>query len=296
MKRTLREPTPHNLILEYPDLQLLEELQSKFQHIAVYLHPELGKILTCDGIVMLVEVYEAAYHEMMAHVPLLYHPNPRRVLIIGGGDGGTSHETLRHAEVEQLVQVEIDDEVVRFSKQYFPQFAGAYDDARMQLHIADGFAYIENSANKGSQFDIILVDSTDPQGPSLGLFTEPFYQNCCKSLKNGGFLVLQGETFYGMAKLQRQILQILQRQFLCCGIYTSAIPFYPLGTWSFIYASGTPRSEWKLREDALQKLSPLKYLNREIISACFALPNYALKALGLQQPLQTNDLLSNPAT
>ena len=282
MKRTLREPTPHKLILEYPDLQLLEELHSKFQHIAVYSHPELGKILTCDGIVMLAEAYEAAYHEMMAHVPLLYHPNPRRVLVIGGGDGGTSRAVLRHAEVEQLVQVEIDGEVVRLSREYFPQFAGAYDDERMQLHIADGIAYIKECANNGPCFDIVLVDSTDPQGPSLGLFTEPFYQNCRKSLKKDGILVLQGETFYGMAKLQKQILQTLQRQFSCCGIYTSAIPFYPLGTWSFIYASGTPRSEWKLREDALQKLSPLKYLNREIISACFALPNYALKALGLE--------------
>lgn len=288
MKKTLREPAPHNLILEYPDLERLEELDSKFQHIAVYSHPELGKILTCDGIVMLAEAYEAAYHEMMAHVPLLHHPNPRRVLVIGGGDGGTSREALRHAEVEQLVQVEIDGEVVRLCRRHFPQFAGAYNDARMQLHIDDGVAYIANCAAQGPQFDVILIDSTDPQGPSLGLFTEPFYQNCRRSLKEGGILVLQGETFYGMAEWQKQILQILTKQFASCGIYTSAIPFYPLGTWNFIYASQNPRRNWKLREDALRKLSDdgLKYLNREILSACFALPNYARNALNLQSEAQ----------
>ena len=282
MKRTLREPAPHNLILEYPNLELLEELQSKFQHIAIYSDPELGKILACDGVVMLAEAYEAAYHEMIAHVPLLYHPNPRRVLVIGGGDGGTACEALRHAEVESLVQVEIDGEVVRLSRRHFPRFAKAYDDARMQLHIADGAAYIADCADRGSPFDIILIDSTDPQGPSLGLFTEPFYQNCRKSLKEGGILVLQGETFYGMADLQKQILQTLKQQFVACGIYTSAIPFYPLGTWSFIYAS--QNSNWKLRENALEKLSHdgLKYLNREILSACFALPNYARNALNLR--------------
>ena len=287
MKRSIREKTPHNLVLEYPDLELVCEVRSDFQHIAIYRHSELGKILVHDDVVMLVEAYEAAYHEMLAHVPLLHYSNPERVLVIGGGDGGTSREVLRHPEVKELVQVEIDGEVVRLAKQYFPDLACAYDDVRMELRIDDGIQYMADCARgKYVPFDIILVDSTDPQGPATGLFTEDFYQNCRNSMKDGGILVLQGETFYGMAHVQRKILQILQKKFRGCGIYTSAIPFYPLGTWSLIYASELLRSQWQLREDALQNLarSPhgLNYLNREILNACFALPNYALRLTGLQ--------------
>ncbi|WGK68482.1 polyamine aminopropyltransferase [Candidatus Haliotispira prima] len=287
MKRTLREKTPHNLILEYPELECIEELHSAFQHIAVYRHPELGKMLVHDNIVMLAETYEAAYHEMIAHVPLLHHPNPQRVLVIGGGDGGTSREVLRHPEVSRLVQVEIDGEVVRLSKRHFPDLASCYQDPRMELHIADGIRYMADCAEgRHRPFDIILVDSTDPKGAATGLFTETFYKNCRKSLKDDGILVIQGETFYGMAHVQKQILQILRQQFRDSGIYTSAIPFYPLGTWSLIYASERLRSEWQLRENALRNLAEaeqgLNYLNREIISACFALPNYALRLAGLQ--------------
>ncbi len=285
MESIIREKTPHNLILEYPDLELLCEKQSPFQHIAVYKHPELGKLLVHDNVVMLAETYEAAYHEMIAHVPLLYHPKPQRVLIIGGGDGGTSKEVLRHPEVEQLIQVEIDAQVIRICREHFPTLTCAYDDPRMKLKIENGIQYLANCVNQQELFDIILVDSTDPQGPATGLFSQTFYQNCYKALRSEGILVIQGETFYGMAHFQKQILRILRQYFCAYGLYTSAIPFYPLGTWNLIYACNKLRSEWILREDGLQQLANsnqgLNYLNREIISACFALPNYALRLTGL---------------
>ncbi len=288
---SIREKTPHNLVLEYPELELIEETRSPFQQIGVYRHDQLGKILVHDDVVMLVEAYEAAYHEMIAHVPLLHHPEPRRVLVIGGGDGGTSREALRHPEVRELVQVEIDCEVVRLSQKHFPELACSYEDPRMELRIGNGIRYMGDcAAGHHPPFDIILVDSTDPHpgGPAEGLFTEAFYRDCRRALKERGILVVQGETFYGMAHIQQQILGVLKQQFRHCGIYTSAIPFYPLGTWSLIYAAELLRSEWRLRENALQNLARsgrgLHYLNRDIISACFALPNYALRSTGLGLP------------
>ncbi|MEM9423848.1 MAG: spermidine synthase [Spirochaetota bacterium] len=297
-KRTVRERTPHNLLLEYPDLELISETRSSFQHIALYRHPELGRVLVHDDVVMLAELYEAAYHEMIAHVPLLYHPDPQRVLVIGGGDGGTSRQVLRHINVEQLVQVEIDAEVVRFCRQHLAELASCYDDARMELRLEDGLHYMADcAAGRHPAFDVILVDSPDPspnpqlKGPANALFTEAFYQHCRASLKPEGILVVQGETFYGMAKIQRQILETLRRHFGGsaanwgnCGMYTSAIPFYPLGTWSLIYASPKARRQWCLRDEALEELARseegLHYLNREMIQACFALPNYALRMIG----------------
>ena len=294
MRRTIRENAPHNLFLEYPNLELQEEVWSDFQHIAIYIHHELGKILVHDDVVMFVEAYEASYHEMIAHVPLLYHPNPKRVLVIGGGDGGTSREVLRHAEVEQLIQVEIDREVIRLCQKHFPEMTSAvYNDPRMELQILDGVQFIADCANgQHLPFDIILIDSTDPQGPATRLFTEEFYRNCSKSLSMDGILVLQGETFYGMADIQKQIFESLCKYFCSYGMYTSAIPFYPLGTWNLIYASQRLHSDWQLREDALQNLANssqgLFYLNREIISACFALPNYALRFTGLNKSKEYN--------
>lgn len=280
----LREQTPHGLVLEYRDLELLAEHRSEYQKIAVYRHPELGKLLVHDDIVMFAERYEAAYHEMLAHIPLLYHPGPKSILIIGGGDGGLSREVLRHSEVERLVQIEIDEAVIRLSRQYFPEFASAYQDPRMELRIEDGVHFVRNAGE--NTFDIILVDSTDPvpEGPSVELFSGRFYAACARCLKPEGLLVLQGETSYGMQEFQRQVFSRLGESFAEAGQYLSAVPFYPLGTWSLIYASQVPRARWNLRSEALEKLAGdsrgLQYLNAEVARACFTLHNYAVRPSG----------------
>ena len=182
--------TPDVKISIRVDRQLHSE-QSEFQRIDVYESPEFGRFLTLDGYMMLTEKDEFIYHEMITHVPMAVHPNVKKVLVIGAGDGGVVRELARYQSIEQIDMVEIDRRVVEVCKEYLPQTACCFDDPRVQLTFADGLKFIRS---KEDEYDLIIVDSTDPFGPGEGLFTKEFYGNCYRALKEDGIMVNQHES------------------------------------------------------------------------------------------------------
>jgi spermidine synthase len=253
------------------------EGQSDYQKLEIYETPKFGNLMVLDGAVMLTEANEVAYHEMITHVPLFAHPNPERVLIIGGGDGGAAREVLRHPGVKECVMVEIDGLVVEKSREYFPTIACELDNPRLTLLIADGVKYIEENQ---SAFDVILVDSTDPVGPAEGLFSKAFYQKCFASLKEDGILAAQAESPYYFRKTQKELFEVLKAVFPYSTLYLSAIPFYPSGTWSFAFASKKYRQNEQVRTEAMEKMRPeLRYFNPEVFYGCFALPTFMREVL-----------------
>jgi spermidine synthase len=255
--------------------ETLFEGQSDFQKLQIVKTPKFGNLMILDGAVMLTEANEFAYHEMIAHIPLFAHPNPKRVLIIGGGDGGAAREVLRHACVEECVMVEIDGLVVEKSREFFPTIACELDNPRLTLLIDDGIKYIENAEN---EFDVILVDSTDPAGPAEGLFTADFYKKVFKALKADGLMAAQAESPYYFKKTQKELFDVLNSIFPYTSMYISAIPFYPSGTWSFAFASKDYSEISHARVVDLEKMTPdLQYVNPALFRGCFALPTFMRK-------------------
>lgn len=167
--------------------------ESKFQKIEVLSTPEFGRVLVLDGFIMLTEKDEYIYHEMMVHVPMAVNPDIKNVLVIGAGDGGTIRELVRYKSIEKIDMVEIDEQVVRVCKSYLPFTAGKLGDDRVNIKYEDGLKFVRT---KSDEYDLIIVDSTDPFGPGEGLFTKEFYGNCYKALKDNGILVNQHESVY----------------------------------------------------------------------------------------------------
>ncbi len=166
--------------------KVLYELQTEHQHLVLFEQPFFGKMLMLDGATQISKKDEFIYQEMMAHVPLFAHGHARDVLIIGGGDCGIAEEVLKHKSVKRLTQVEIDPKVVEFAKEHFPEFTKpVFADKRFESVIDDGAKYV---AKTDRRFDVIIVDSTDPQGPGKVLFSEKFYANCRRCLNKGGVL------------------------------------------------------------------------------------------------------------
>ncbi|MDZ4122018.1 MAG: polyamine aminopropyltransferase, partial [Candidatus Cloacimonadaceae bacterium] len=164
---------------------------SKYQTIDIVETPDLGRVMLLDGVLMVSSIDEFVYHEMLSQPALFTHPQPGRVLIIGGGDCGTMKRVLMHAGVEKVVQVEIDEMVTRVAKEYFPELTVCTSDPRVEMHFCDGIEYLKNNQDS---FDVILVDSTDPVGPAAGLFRKEFFADCHKALKTDGLLSIQSES------------------------------------------------------------------------------------------------------
>jgi spermidine synthase len=211
---------------------------------------------------------------------LLAHPAPKQVLIIGGGDGGTLREVLRHPEVERAVLCDIDGEVIRCARQYFPQCAAALDDPRAEVIVGDGLAYVEEAAKAGRQFDVILVDSTDPVDAAVELFTETFYRHCATLLGERGILVPQSDspTFYlgRVADVYRKLAAIFRHT----SLYLGQVTAYPGGVWAYTAASQGTQVRSGLDEARARRLEPqLRYANYEFLRAAFALPTYVQRGL-----------------
>ena len=261
--------------------QVLFSGQSKFQHINVVETTGQGRMLLNDGIVMLSERDEAVYHEMLVHVPLFTHPCPKKVLIIGGGDGGTAREVLRHSSVHQCVNVEIDEMVVQVCKKYFPKLANSFDHPRVQLCIEDGAQFVKNTTEK---FDVVLVDSTDPLGPAKVLFSEEFYQQVYRVLTEDGLLVAQAESplFKREIEAQKFILQSLKSVFPVTSLYHYSNVSYPGGLWSFACASKQyhPVKDLQKNKIAVVNHWNLHYYNYAIHQSAFAQPEFVKRELG----------------
>jgi spermidine synthase len=255
---------------------ILYEEKTPFQHLIIFENSRFGKVLALDGVIQTTDAFEYIYHEMIAHVPLVAHPNPEKVLIIGGGDGGTLREVLRHPSVKKAVMVEIDPSVIKMSEKYFPEHsAGAFQDPRAQIVIADGIEYVKNTEEK---FDVIICDSTDPIGPGAVLFTEEFYGYCSKALGPSGIFVNQN----GVPAMQGDELQMTfenrSSHFSDVRFYLAAIPHYVGGFMALGWASND-LSYADFDIQALEKRaaaiqSYCKYYSAAVHRAAFALPPY----------------------
>lgn len=217
------------------DKQLVS-IESDFQQIDIFESKEFGRILTLDGYLMVTEKDEFIYHDMITHVPMAVNPSIRKVLVIGAGDGGTVRELLRYPVIEHIDMVEIDEEVVRVCREYLPQTACRLTDPKVHLYFEDGLRYVRG---KEGEYDLIIVDSTDPFGPGEGLFTKEFYGNCYRALKEDGILVNQHESMYysSYAASMRRAHKRIQDTFPIARVYQAHIPTYPSGHWLFGFAS-----------------------------------------------------------
>lgn len=265
--------TPYVKFSVQIDKQLHSE-QTEFQRIDIFESKEFGRMMVLDGYVMLTEKDEFIYHEMIVHVPMAVHPNPKRVLIIGGGDGGTARELLRYKNVESVDLVEIDERVVDISRKYLPQTACSFDDERLHCYFEDGLKFIRHCNN---EYDLIIVDSTDPFGPGEGLFTKEFYGNCYKALKEDGIMVNQHESpFYDEdAFAMQRAHQRIVKSFHISRVYQAHIPTYPSGHWLFGFASKKYHPVLDFDAKRWNALGlKTRYYNANLHNASFALPNY----------------------
>ncbi|MGY6632290.1 MAG: polyamine aminopropyltransferase [Alkalilacustris sp.] len=260
--------------------RVLYDSATDHQRLRLFENARFGRVLTLDNVVQTTEADNFIYHEMMAHVPILAHGAARRVLIIGGGDGGLAREVLRHPGVAEVVMVEIDAGVVTFSREFLPALsAGAFDDPRLEVVIDDGAAFM---AREGDRFDVILVDSTDPVGPGEVLFTDSFYGHARKRLCESGILVTQN----GVPFLQGEELTGTMRAFRALfndwGCYLCTIPTYAGGPMALGWATDgvardTPLTVLQARfaEAGLET----DYYTPEVHQAAFALPGYVRRLM-----------------
>lgn len=259
------------------DKQLYTE-DSEFQRIDVFQSEEFGRFLTLDGIIMLTEKDEFIYHEMITHVAMASNPDVKKVLVIGAGDGGTIRELTRYKTIERIDMVEIDERVVAVCREYLRKTACRLDDSRVHIYYEDGLKYVRRKEN---EYDLIIVDSTDPFGPGEGLFTSEFYGNCFNALTKNGILVNQHESPYYSddARAMQRAHRRIKEFFPICKVYQAHIPTYPSGHWLFGYASKTVDP---LKADA-DKWNALgletRYYNTDLHKGCFMIPNYVKELL-----------------
>ncbi|ACY17195.1 polyamine aminopropyltransferase [Haliangium ochraceum] len=244
----------------------LHQRRSGMQDIEVLDTVQYGRVLVLDGVFMTSQRDEHYYHEMLVHPALVTAPAIRRVLIIGGGDGGTAREVLRHPGVESVVMVEIDGQVVEVSKEYLPEL-GAWSDPRLELRIEDGIAYLAQAA--AGSFDVILVDGPDPIGPAAGLVTPPFFANARRALAPAGVFAMQSESFFEMRDTFLAIQRALRQSFPRVTPYFGQVPLYGSGSWSWTYATGDG-DPLAIDEARLAAIAPgCRCYSREVHRAAF---------------------------
>jgi len=255
--------------------------QSRFQKVDIVKTYGHGAMLLNDGHVMLSERDEFIYHEMITHVPLFVHPKPRRVLVIGGGDGGTIREILRHPEIEKAVMVEIDEMVVQACVEHIPSVSCSLPpnkhDPRLELLIDDGVKYV---AETKERFDIVIVDSTDPIGPAEPLFNRAFYERVSAILTSDGILISQAESPFYDYNIQRAMLMNQRPFFKKLHLYTFGNLTYPGGLWSFGFASKGLCPIKNFNPERVKKSGiSFKYYNPRIHQASFMLPTFIAENL-----------------
>jgi spermidine synthase len=262
--------------------RVLYETRTEHQHLVLFEHQYFGKVLMLDGATQVTTRDEFIYHEMMTHVPILAHGKAKEVLIVGGGDCGIAEEVLKHTSVQRLTQVEIDASVVEFSKQHFPEFTKpVLADARFNLVIDDGMAFVQGTAQR---FDVIIVDSTDPEGPGAVLFTHAFYTACKRCLTTGGVMVTQnGVPFLQPAELVKSV-ESFRKLFKDGACYVASIPTYVGGHMAMGWATDNKilrrlsANTIAERYDKAGRFST-KYWTPEVQQAAFALPRFIAEHL-----------------
>lgn len=261
--------------------KLLHEVRTEHQHLVIFENPRMGRVMALDGVIQTTEADEFIYHEMLAHVPILAHGLARRVLIIGGGDGGILREVARHRDIESITLVEVDDAVVEICREFLPNHsAGTFDDPRLKLVIDDGMHFLTETEEK---FDVIICDAADPVGPGEALFSENFYQACRRCLNEGGILVAQnGTPFLQLGEVQTTAKR-MQGLFADWHFYQAAVPTYIGGAMTFAWGASSAESRKLPLETLMQRYSGsgivTRYYNPHLHIAAFALPQYVLHAI-----------------
>ena len=272
------------------DKAILFHKQSQFQEVLVFRSAQYGTILVLDGVIQLTERDEFAYHEMMAHLPLCSHSNPKRVLIVGGGDGGILREVCRHDCVEEIVMVEIDEMVIQVCKTYFAEStAVAFHDPRLQIVQADAAQYLQD--HDPNYFDIILGDTSDPVGPAATLFQPAFYESMHSALSDGGIICMQAECFWIHLSLISDMVACCADMFDTAEYSMTLVPTYPCGQIGFLLASkASDRLSLRRPLRIPTFLDDLKWYSPEQHQASFTLPPFVERELAPQQStIKTND-------
>lgn len=254
------------------------DVKSPYQRVCILESTKYGKMLALDDMVMTTINDEFHYHEMISHPAMFTHGNAKNILVIGGGDGGTIREILRHESVEKVTMVEIDGEVIEACKQFLPEIASQFNNPKLDLKVADGIAFVKDATPKS--YDIIIVDGSDPVGPAEGLFSTAFYTNCFNALKDGGILVAQGESpkfnEKAFAELNHTLQDIFGKENTPVSLFY--VPTYPTGMWSFQYGLKGGAHPKNVSNDAqiesFVSNQKLRYYNSDIHKASFATPNF----------------------
>ncbi len=267
--------------------KVLYSEKSEFQTVDVVQTKGHGKMLLNDGLVMITERDEFVYHDMITHVPLFVHPSPKKVLVIGGGDGGTAREVLRHTGVQRCVMVEIDQCVIDACLEHIPQTSEVLKGHdKLELIVGDGVKFVKETKEK---FDVIIVDSTDPIGPAAPLFGPEFYNDVNSCLSDNGIVVSQGESPFFNADVQKSMLEVLNGIFPKVFIYNFSNLSYPGGYWSFTFASKglEPIKDFNPERVDESKLE-FNYYNKGLHTSSFMIPSFHRKHL--------SGLIQNPET
>ncbi len=274
--------------------KLLEKTKSPYQEIEMYDTPFLGKLLRIDDCFMVSEKDEFFYHEALVHVAATSHPAPKRALIIGGGDGGSSEEMLKHPSMQKLTLVELDQVVIDFCKKHLWQVhRGVFDNPKLEVVVTDGLRYVADAKEK---FDLIVLDLTDPFGPSQLLYSQKFYNDCRLALAPGGALTLHVESPVTRPQLYARIVKTLESVFKVVRPYSLHIPIY--GTYWGMASASDSLDPYLLSADEIDRrikargLSHLQFYNGDMHRAMFAMPNYQRELLaGAGAPIQQGETL-----
>jgi len=275
MDMWLKEGQIKDAAMTYKIKETLVTKSSKYQEIAILDTYALGRMLVLDGIVQTTIADEFVYHEMITHIPLFTHKNPKKVLVVGGGDGGAIREILKHPSVEKVVLCEIDEIVVEECIKYLPEISLELKNPKCEIFIGDGIKYVHNHKN---EFDIIIIDSTDPFGSAEGLFGGSFYKEIYECLTEDGIFIAQTETPFYLPEVVKRVFNDANAIFPITKLFMAAIPTYPGGFWSFTIGSKKYDPETVDLSNTID--FPTKYYTKKLHKSCFTLPKYIEDIIG----------------
>lgn len=269
MDMWLKEGQIEDAAMTYKIKETLVTKKTEYQDLAIVDTYALGRMLVLDGIVQTTIKDEYVYHEMISHIPLFTHPNPKKVLVVGGGDGGAIREVLKHPSVDKAVLCEIDKDVVDECKRFLPEISCALEDPRCEVFIGDGIKYVHEHKN---EFDVVIVDSTDPFGAAEGLFGGSFYKEIFECLTEDGIFIAQTETPFYLPDVVKRVYEDAKAVFPITKLFMAGIPTYPSGFWSFTVGSKKYDPETADLSNTID--IETKYYTKKLHNACFVLPKF----------------------